>query len=125
MFEKEGSGWRLAKDSSRGTFSVLIGGDDWAIELTNQEWEALFFLITELVDQYKAVQNRLMDEEEITLELERSQWWACLQGNKRQCSLKLILKGDGEQKRGAEMYWPIPNAESLTAAMRMMWDYSQ
>ena len=125
MFEKEGSGWRLAKDSSRGKFSVLIGGDGWAIELTKKEWESLFLLVTELVDQYKDQQNRLLEEEEIILEMERSYWWAGLEGNKSKWSLKLILKGDGEKKRGAEMYWPIPNAQFLTSAMRIMWDSSQ
>tara|TARA_Y100001968_G_scaffold325513_1_gene366871 strand:- start:1745 stop:2122 length:378 start_codon:yes stop_codon:yes gene_type:complete len=125
MFEKEGPGWRLAKDSSRGNFSVLIGGNGWAIELTKKEWESLFLLIKELVDQYKSAQISLLDEEEISLEMERSHWWACIEGTKNNWSLKLILKGDEEHKRGAEMYWPIPAAQLFTSAMRIMWDCSQ
>tara|TARA_Y100001968_G_C19411900_1_gene746766 strand:+ start:791 stop:1168 length:378 start_codon:yes stop_codon:yes gene_type:complete len=125
MFQEEGPGWRLAKDSSRGQFSVLIGADSCAIELTEKEWDSLFALISSLLDQYQVEQTQLMDEEQITLELEKSEWWACIEGNKTKWSLKLILKGDGDQKRGAEMYWPIPIAQSFISAMRMMWDYSQ
>ena len=125
MLAREGPGWRLARDPLRGEFSVLIGGDSWAIELTESEWSQLVLLVSDLINQHHGYKNRLMNEEEITLEIERLPWWGCLNGNKNSWSLKLILTGDSSQKRGVEMYWPIPIAQSMASEMRIMWDSCQ
>ena len=55
MIKKEGPGWRLIRDSSRDNFSTLIGGESWAIELNQYEWENLVKVVIDLSDQYKAV----------------------------------------------------------------------
>ena len=72
MLKKEGPGWRIIRDSSRDNFSILIGGDTWAIELNNFEWENLVKVVLDLSDQYKSVREQLMGDEDITLELELS-----------------------------------------------------
>ncbi len=125
MIEEEGTGWRLAKDSLRGEFPVLIGGNFWSTELTENEWNSLMLLLIDLIKQHDQYKNQLMKEELITLEIEREPWWACIDGGRESWSLKLILSGDRRNRRGIEMYWPIPEAQAFVSAMRTMWDSSQ
>ena len=125
MITKEGPGWRLAMDPSRKRFPVLIGGESWAIELTDQEWESLVPLLLDLINQHQLLENQLMPQEAITLEIEREPWWACIDGNRYSWSLKLILQGDGEHLRSAEAFWPIPAAQDIAEAMRTIWDSTQ
>ncbi len=122
MIEKEGPGWRLARDEQRNPFPVLLGGENWACELTDQEWSLLVPLVFELIGEYQKVQKQLCPEEDISMELERLPWWACIDGNRDAWNLRLVLEGDREYLRGLEMFWPMPSAEAITSAMRTMWD---
>ena len=122
MIKKEGPGWRIIRDSSRKNFSTLIGGEGWAIELNQVEWENLVKLVIDLSDQYKVVKDQLMGEEDITLELERSPWLAILKGDQFGWNLKLILSASGVFNRGAEIYWPRIVTPHVVNAMRTMWD---
>ncbi len=122
MVKKEGPGWRLARDPSRGMFSVMIGGEDWAIELTELEAESLLEVINQLIFQFNEISKDLMEDEMLTIDKECLSWKAFLKGNKYKWSLKLILKSGGERIRGAELFWPIPAAQCFTAEMREMWD---
>jgi hypothetical protein len=36
----KGSGWRLGWDPRRSPFVALVGGETWALELTQEEWQA-------------------------------------------------------------------------------------
>ena len=120
MIKKEGPGWRIIRDTSRGNFSTLIGGEYWAIELTQSEWEALMRLVTDLSDQYKEVKDQLMGDEDITLELGRCPWLGILQGDQYGWNLKLILNNGGLLNRGAEVFWPRNVTMCVTNAMRTM-----
>ncbi len=122
MLKKEGSGWRLAWDPSRKIYSILIGGNDWAIELTDKEWESLFFILKDLIKEYKKVKDQLMEEESIQLDIERNSWWIRLDGDKNSWSLKFILQGDAS--RGAEFFFQREVASNMFSAMRSMWDSS-
>ena len=122
MIKKEGLGWRIIFDSSRGNFSTLIGGETWAIELNKPEWEKLVKVVIDLSDQYKLVKDQLMDDEDITLELERSPWLAILKGDQYGWTLRLILSANGLLNRGAEVYWPRNVTNQVANAMRTMWD---
>ena len=122
MEQKEGNGWRIAKDFSRGDFSILIGGEGWATELNEYEWKILVPLVNELIDQYKIQESQLMEEETIVLEMERKPWWASLEVKKEYWDLRLILYGDGCLRRGVEMSWPTNAAKAITSEMRTMWD---
>ena len=124
MIQQEGPGWRLARDPQRHPYGALIGGDAWAVELTETEAGALASLIDELVDQHTALREQLMEEEQITLELERSPWWGCLEGDRNAWSLQLILQPADASQRGVELAWPAPAAEAVAAAMRTLWDTS-
>ena len=52
MIQKEGPGWRLARDPSRTAYPVLIGGESWAIEVTEFEWNCLVSLLEDLLEEY-------------------------------------------------------------------------
>jgi len=122
VIKKEGLGWRIIRDSSRDNFPTLIGGENWAIELNKSEWENLVKVVIDLSDQYKSVKDQLMGDEDITLELELSPWFAILKGDQYGWSLRLILSDNGLLNRGAEVYWPRNVTNNVTHAMRTMWD---
>ena len=122
MIKKEGPGWRIIRDSSRNDFTTLIGGEFWAIELTQAEWQTLVSVIIDLSDQYKDIKDQLMGDEDITLELERSPWLAILKGDQYGWNLRLILSASGLLNRGAEVYWPRDVTNHVANAMRTMWD---
>ena len=125
MIQKEGPGWRLARDEARFPFTVLIGGENWSCELTYEEWCGMALVVFELIDQYQKLTNQLCPEEHICLELERLPWWGCLDGDRASWTLQLILQGNGENLRGLEICWPIPSAQAMASAMRTMWDSDQ
>ncbi len=106
MIKKEGPGWRLIRDPSRGYFSNLIGGENWAIELSDSEWDSFVQVVLDLHQQYLDVQDQLMGEEDITLEIERNPWLAILKGDRYGWSLKFILSQSEALHRGAEIFWP-------------------
>ena len=122
MLKKEGLGWRLSIDPKRKVFPVLIGGDGWAIELTQKEWHELFSLISDLTDQHKDIEGHLMHEEALEIELERNLWWGCLEGNKYSWNLAFVLKSDEAHFRGVEFCWPTPASDEVVNAMRNIWD---
>jgi len=125
LIQQEGPGWRLARDPARTAFPVLIGGEGWAFELTQDEWQCLQSLVVELTDQHQQLVDQLLAEESICLEMERQPWWACLDGDRHSWSLQVILQGDGEKARGAEGCWSVPAAQAMATAMRTAWDFDQ
>ncbi len=122
MIDREGPGWRLAKDSSRKYFPYLIGGENWTVELSEDEWNILATSLFDLIDEHEKLKDQLMPEEIISLEIERPPCWACLDGKKDLWNLKVILDGDGFKARSVEMFWPVQTAQLITSAMRTMWD---
>ena len=122
MIKKEGPGWRIIRDSSRDNFSTLIGGESWAIELNQSEWETLVKVVIDLSNQYKEIKDQLMGDEDITLEMESNPWLAILKGDQHGWNLKLILDSSNSLNRGAEVSWPRNVTFPLVNAMRKMWD---
>ncbi len=122
MIKKEGPGWRIIIDSSRDNFSTLIGGDSWAIELNKAEWETLVRVVINLSDQYQDIKAQLMNEEDITLEMESNPWFAILKGDQYGWNLKLILESSDSLIRGAEVFWPSEVTVHISNFMRKMWD---
>ena len=120
MIKKEGPGWRIIRDSSRDYFSTLIGGENWAIELNQFEWEKLVRVVNDLSNQYKDVKGQLLGDEDITLELESKPWLAILKGDQYGWSIRLLLSDGGLHNRGAEVYWPRKVTNYVDNAMRTM-----
>ena len=122
MFKTEGAGWRLARDLSKGVFCVLIAGDNWALELTHDEWENIYSLVQKLKEQFLELKKQLIEEECFSIDLEQNSIWGSISGNKEAWNLKVVLTGDGHSIRGVEMFWPVKSAQEVTKAMRSMWD---
>ena len=122
MIQHEGNGWRLERNESNNHFPILIGGKNWAIELTEREWKSLEAVISKLVDQFDRLKNTLMREEKIFIEIEIAPWWACIDGTKDDWELKLMLSGNGGEGRGVEICWSQPASQAIVSVMRIMWD---
>ena len=117
----EGDGWRLLVDPARHPFPVLIGGEDWAAELTWAEVQELRQLAAELERQLLAIADQLMPEEQIDLELERalnpgSQWME-LEGDCRSWSLRFVLT-PAPGLRALEAGWGPQASAAITAALQ-------
>ena len=118
---KDQNGWRLLRDFKKGKFCFLIGVDNWSIELQKSEFYSLYLLLLKINEQLLGIKNELMDEEHITLELEKLPWYIELEGKKNEWSLRLVFESQ-EQTRSFEMYWPIPIAQNLFFEIKNMWE---
>ena len=118
---KEQRRWKLLKDFKKGKFCFLIGVDNWSIELQKSEFHSLYFLLLRINEQLLAIKDQLMDEESITLELEKLPWYIQLEGKKNEWSLGFVFESQ-DQTRSFEMYWPIPIAQNLFYEIKNMWE---
>ncbi|NQV10752.1 MAG: DUF1818 family protein [Cyanobacteria bacterium] len=112
----EGEGWRLAWEPARQPFSVLIGGEGWAAELTTEEALQLRRVVTSLLEQREAIASGLMAEELISLECERDCCWMSIEGNRGEWSLRFVLS-PGAWQRGIEGQWPPPASAAWAEAL--------
>ena len=124
MFSSEGENWRLAWDPQKEKYSCLISVNYWSIELEKKEFYSLYKVLNNLYDVLTKTSDKLMNEEMINLELEKSPWYIELEGIKNEWSLRIIFEST-EQTRSFEMYWPIPIAEALFFEIRKMWESMQ
>ena len=118
---KDQKRWRLIKDFKKGKFCFLIGVDNWSIELQESEFYSLYLLLLKINEQFVVSQKELMDEESITLGLEKLPWYIELKGKKNEWSLRFVFESQ-EQTRSFEMYWPIPIAQNLFYEIKKMWE---
>ena len=113
--------WRLLKNFKKGKFCFLIGVDNWSIELQKSEFYSLYLLLLKINEQLLVIKDQLMDEESITLELEKHPWYIQLEGKKNEWSLRFVFESQ-DQTRSFEMYWPIPIAQNLFYEIKKMWE---
>ena len=118
---KEEDSWRLIRNPNKGKYCFLISVNQWSIELQEHEFNSLFKLLDELIDQFLILENQFMDEELINLEFERLPWYAELEGTKKKWNLRIIFESN-EKTRSFEMFWPSSVAENLFSEMRKMWE---
>ena len=118
---KDQKRWRLLRDYKKGKFCFLIGVDNWSIELQRSEFDSLYFLLLKINEQLLVTKDQLMDEEFITLELEKLPWYVQLEGKKNEWSLRFVFESQ-DQTRSFEMYWPIPIAQNLFYEIKNMWE---
>ena len=114
-------GWRLLRDFKKGKFCFLIGVDNWSIELQKSEFCSLYLLLLRINEQLLVIKDQLMDEESITLELEKLPWFIQLEGKRNEWSLRFVFESQ-DQTRSFEMYWPIPIAQNLFYEIKNMWE---
>lgn len=130
MRVQEGEGWRLVVDPARDPFSVLIGGEGWAAELTGGEARALGRGVSRLVRQHRELAPSLMAEEALALELEMDLGadagpagpeaggvlWLGLEGDRDRWSLRFVLS-PGPTGRALEGSWTATASLPLAAAL--------
>ena len=120
MSKKE-KDWRLIRDFKKGKYCFLIGANNWSVELQKSEFYTLYLLLLKLNVQLSDIKNSLLDEEFITLEIEKLPWYIQLEGKKNEWSLRFVFESQ-EQTRSFEMYWPIPIAQNLFFEIKKMWE---
>ena len=118
---KDNKKWRLLRDFKKGKYCFLIGVDNWSIELKKNEFHLLYLLLLRINEQLLNIKNELMDEESISLELEKLPWYVELKGQKNEWSLRFVFESQDET-RSFEMYWPIPVAQTLFYEVKKMWE---
>ena len=112
---------RLLRDFKKGKFCFLIGVDNWSIELQKSEFYSLYLSLLRINEQLLVIKEQLMDEESISLELEKLPWYIQLEGKKNEWSLRFVFESQ-DQTRSFEMYWPIPIAQNLFYEIKNMWE---
>ena len=96
---KQGQGWRLGFDPNAPLYPFLIGGDDWAVELTQAEFDDFQRLSRELRQTVTAIAPELMAEETISCEVESEGLWLEIEGYVQGYELRFIL-GQGRRAEG-------------------------
>lgn len=99
---REGKGWRVGWDEDRPHFKALVGGEYWALELTQDEFEILCRLTQQLAQTMASMAAELMPDEHISCEQETPQLWMEAEGFPHSYSLRFILLNG----RGGEGTWP-------------------
>ncbi|HEY9644645.1 MAG TPA: DUF1818 family protein [Coleofasciculaceae cyanobacterium] len=113
---KQGAGWRLGWNPEAEVFQGLVGGDHWAIELTEAELEDFCRLTVQLAHTLHQISSELMDEERVSCEVESDRLWLEAEGFPQSFGLRLILLTG----RGAEGAWSETAVPELIEAVQML-----
>lgn len=113
---KSGIGWRIGWNPQADTYQGLVGGDNWAIELTEAELHDFCRLLEQLSETMNQMAQELMDEERIACEAESDLLWMEVEGYPNDYSLRLILN----QGRRCEGNWSKAVVSELLQAAQML-----
>jgi hypothetical protein len=113
---KSGAGWRIGWDPNAVEFKGLVGGDNWAIELSEAELNEFCRLLGQLAEAMTQTASELMDEEKISCELESDLLWMEVEGYPHSYNLRSILNTG----RRAEVSWPASAVSGLIQAAQML-----
>lgn len=113
---KTGAGWRLGWNPNAVEFKGLVGGDDWAIELTEAELNDFCRLLGQLAETMSLMAAELMDEEKIACEVESDLLWMQAEGYPAAYSIKLILNAG----RRCESSWEAAAVPGLVQAAQVL-----
>lgn len=108
-----GQGWRVGWRKDQ-LYAALVGAEDWATELTREEFKAFVDLFCQLHEQLLAIAPELMPEEMITLNGSNNAVHLELEGYPHAYRLHLIVLGD----RRVEGTWPAPVSPDFLLACR-------
>ncbi|WP_373542681.1 DUF1818 family protein [Chamaesiphon sp.] len=109
---KSGAGWRIGW-RPESAYQGLVGGDDWAFELTADELADFCRLLAQLVANMRSMQAELMDEENIACEAESQLVWMQVAGIPNEYTLRLILNTG----RSCEGNWAAAAVPELVTAV--------
>jgi hypothetical protein len=113
---KTGQGWRLGWKPDVAEYQGLVGGDDWAIELTEAELNDFCRLLAQLAQTMNQMASELMDQEKITCEAESDLLWMEVEGYPSAYTLRFILNAG----RRCEGGWPTPAVPGLVQAAQSL-----
>lgn len=113
VWRREGKGWRLAWNSLTPQYPALVGGEGWAVELTQEEAQTLARLLAEIRQTFQDLAEQVMAEERLCCELEGEGIWLEAEGLVAGYELRFVLTTG----RGFEGYWPAPALGELEAAL--------
>lgn len=113
---KSGTGWRIGWNPEAAKFKGLVGGDDWAFELTEAELNDFFRLLAQLAGTMSHMASELMDEEKIACEAESDLLWMEVEGYPHAYSLHFIINSD----RQCEGTWPASAVPGLLQAIQVL-----
>jgi hypothetical protein len=113
---KSGTGWRLGWDGDAIAFQGLVGGDEWAIELTAAELDDCCRLAAQLAETMRQMSEELMDEERISCEAESDLLWLEAEGYPHDYNLRLIVLTG----RRCEGFWSASALSELLQAMQIL-----
>ncbi len=116
---KKGQGWRVGWNPKATLYPGLVGGEDWAIELTSVEFHDFSRLLDELAITITVMAEELMDEERIACEAESDLLWLEVEGFPCAYSLRLIL----HQGRRCEGNWPAEVVKDLHQGMQTVTNF--
>jgi Domain of unknown function (DUF1818) len=115
---KQGAGWQLGWDADAPHYKGLVGGEEWAIELTEAELEDFCRLIQQLANTIAQLSTELMEEEKISCEVESDLLWLEAEGYAHAYALRLILQ-TGRRGQG---YWSaiaVPDLIQATQTLKV------
>lgn len=113
---KSGVGWRIGWNPNTAEFKGLVGGDDWAIELTEIELNEFCRLLAQLAENMSQIATELMDEEKIACETESDLLWMEVEGYPHAYSLRFMLN-TGRRGEGS---WTEAAVPGLMQAAQML-----
>ena len=113
---KSGSGWRIGWNPNTAEYKGLVGGDNWAIELTEAELNDFCRLLAQLATTMNQMASELMDEEKIACEAESDLLWMEVEGYPSAYSLRFILN-TGRRGEGS---WEAAAVPSLLQATQVL-----
>jgi hypothetical protein len=113
---RSGLGWRVGWDAQATEFKGLVGSDQWALELTEAEFNDFCRLLSQLAETMHQMSHELMDEEKISCEAESDLLWMQVEGYPHAYSLQLILN----QGRRGEGSWSLEAVPELIKATKIL-----
>jgi Domain of unknown function (DUF1818) len=113
---KSGTGWRIGFDPNANEFQGLVGGSDWALELTTQELQDFQRLLLQVTGAMHDIAIELMDEETIRCEAESDLLWLEAVGYLNAYTVRLIL----QTGRRGEGLWSSDTIPDLVLATQSL-----
>ena len=112
---RSGIGWRLGY-RPKSPYPAMVGGEDWAFELTAVELADFCRLLYQLAGTMEQMKQELMAEEKIACEAVSDLLWLEASGYPHSYDLRLIL----QKGRQVEGNWSAGVVEPLLAAARQI-----
>ncbi len=113
---RSGPDWRVGWDVSALAFQALVGADDWAVELTQAEFDEFCRFALQLSDAIEQMRSELMEEEAIACEASSDRLWMEVRGYPDAYQLSFIaLTG-----RRVEGCWSVEATKEVLRAVQMV-----